>query len=829
MSKFASMLSKQICLALLTLVAAVLIIVAGYRGISVLSASLDDFAHWTTIDATMRQGVVNHLLQATTRIGAYMKTPTRENYEAYDQAMKDTRGGLDDWVDKTRGEDKLLAASGPISARINAIAVAMSKYRTVQQTKSKALKDADTVAALLNSELRQAVTMVIVPERQAAESRGNAKAVSEWNAMHVVLGEKVMLPLQKLIMAMHEFGLTSDKFLLRETGMQLSQIESGLYEWEELAKRNQELADTAGYAYGSLAQIKVLAKVLRNCADKEAETREILQHNTVAVTTVVDQLIKENIVPAKQAAVDNAARARTESLTAMTVTAVVAAGLTLIVSLIFALRLSRALRRVSRFADSVAKGDLEATLETRRKDEIGQICRSLSAIPVTLRDVLGDFEDIASRVESGDLQARADHGKYEGAYADLMTNANRLADSMVSIFDSLPLPVITIDREMSLLYMNQAARDVADANEDFQGTACFEHFSASGCNSDECPCRIAMETGEPTRASSLTIAGGRDFEMDFLALPVRDERGNIAGAIKIFMDQTGIKRAQQRMHTSAQQAEQIVASLSAAADELAAQMEQVKTGSGQQKGMSAEAATAMSQMNATVLEIARNASDAAENTSDAREHASVGGSVVQQVVDSIQTVHTRAEEMNQSMQELEGTVKGIGEVMRVISDIADQTNLLALNAAIEAARAGDAGRGFAVVADEVRKLAEKTMNATDEVDKAIRSIQAGAAKNSEAMRNASRAVNDTTHLADKAGEALASIVLIVESTDDQVHSIATAAEEQSATSEQVSSTVESVDELATEMDEAMSQSASAVAELARLAMEVKSLVDDLKA
>ncbi len=286
-------------------------------------------------------------------------------------------------------------------------------------------------------------------------------------------------------------------------------------------------------------------------------------------------------------------------------------------------------------------------------------------------------------------------------------------------------------------------------------------------------------------------------------------------------------RREGRLH-AARQLQHIVERVTSASEELAAQIEQSSRGSEVQRDRTAEAATAMEEMNVTVLEVARNASQAADSADSARRNAEKGSGVVSNVVDATREVQKRSEAMTRKLGELGAQAEGIGRIMNVITDIADQTNLLALNAAIEAARAGEAGRGFAVVADEVRKLAEKTMSATKEVGEAVQAIQNGTRENIQAMQQAGGAVDKSTGLAVDAGKALRDILGMVESTSDQVRAIATASEEQSAASEQISRSMDEVNRIASETATAMTQSAGAVSELASMSLELKRIIEELQ-
>jgi methyl-accepting chemotaxis protein len=284
----------------------------------------------------------------------------------------------------------------------------------------------------------------------------------------------------------------------------------------------------------------------------------------------------------------------------------------------------------------------------------------------------------------------------------------------------------------------------------------------------------------------------------------------------------------QGMAMAAESLEHVVEVLSSASEQLSAQVEQSTKGAHSQAERARDAATAMEEMNASVLEVAKNASQTADTSSKAKSKAEDGAQVVQNVIAGIGQAREAAQQLRGRMSDLGRQAEGIGQVMNVISDIADQTNLLALNAAIEAARAGDAGRGFAVVADEVRKLAEKTMTATKEVGESITGIQHGTRTSVENVEQAVRAIEGATDLAGKSGQALGEIVVLVEEASDQIRAIATASEEQSSASEEINRAIEEVNEVATETSQAMNEAESAVKELASQAMELRRLVEDLK-
>ncbi len=268
--------------------------------------------------------------------------------------------------------------------------------------------------------------------------------------------------------------------------------------------------------------------------------------------------------------------------------------------------------------------------------------------------------------------------------------------------------------------------------------------------------------------------------------------------------------------------------LASASEELSCSATQISEGANKQSGQTVQIATAMEEMNATVIEVAKNSQQVSESARNAQGIATKGGDVVSQAITAMQEVAESTSVTADTIKSLGKSSEEIGTIVSVINDIADQTNLLALNAAIEAARAGEQGRGFAVVADEVRKLAERTTKATKEISEMIRTIQSETGKAVVAMAEGTDKVENGVRLANEAGDALKQIVSGVENVTDMISQIATSAEEQSATTDEISRNMDSIAEVAKSNVGAIGEVSKATDEMAHLASELKDLVSGFR-
>ena len=311
---------------------------------------------------------------------------------------------------------------------------------------------------------------------------------------------------------------------------------------------------------------------------------------------------------------------------------------------------------------------------------------------------------------------------------------------------------------------------------------------------------IARRVANGDLSVNVLVKGGSDSVLDAMRDMVENLRGIVS---QVVGSADSIASASQQLHSSA---------------------EQIATGSEEVACQATTVATAGEEMSATSGDIAQNCQLAAAGAGLASSTASSGTEVVNATVQVMVRIAERVSATARTVQNLGERSDQIGAIIGTIEDIADQTNLLALNAAIEAARAGEQGRGFAVVADEVRALAERTTRATREIGDMIKTIQAETRTAVNAMEEGVREVESGTTEASRSGQALQQILNEINDVAMQVNQIATAAEEQTATTSEISNNMMQITDAVQATARGAEESANASGQLARQAEDLKLLV-----
>ncbi len=505
---------------------------------------------------------------------------------------------------------------------------------------------------------------------------------------------------------------------------------------------------------------------------------------------------------------------------------VVAVVLSAIVAFLILRPVINAVVKGSEFATAIANGNLTGSYEVKRNDEIGSLAKALRSIPESLNKIIAEYGQIKNELQGGQIEIQADASKFQGAFAELINGTNVTLRQYQNVINVLTSPVVVLDKNLRIVYINDIGKSVVGS--EYAKKTCKEVMNRDDSDTPGDALNIAVSTMRPATGQTVARPNGKVLDISYTAIPFADDQGHLACVLQLITDLTEIKSTQRTIIEVANEAQNISERMATASRELSAQVEEVSFGAQTQRDRVTSTAAAMEEMNSTVLEVANNAGEANSQSNNVRDKASEGADLVNQVVAAIKSVNDVALELENNMQQLGKQAESIGSVMDVISDIADQTNLLALNAAIEAARAGEAGRGFAVVADEVRKLAEKTMTATTEVGNSIRGIQDTTTMNITRVSESAQFAGKATDLAAVSGNSLEEILTLVNTNTMLISGIATAAEEQSATSEEINRSVDEINHIAGSTALGMENASQAVRELSDMALELQDLLNKLR-
>jgi twitching motility protein PilJ len=229
-------------------------------------------------------------------------------------------------------------------------------------------------------------------------------------------------------------------------------------------------------------------------------------------------------------------------------------------------------------------------------------------------------------------------------------------------------------------------------------------------------------------------------------------------------------------------------------------------------------------MTEAIDQMSQDATESAEVAKRSVEIASTGADTVRNTITGMDNIREQIQETSKRIKRLGESSQEIGDIVELIDDIADQTNILALNAAMQAAMAGEAGRGFAVVADEVQRLAERSINATKQIEALVKTIQADTNEAVTSMEASTSGVVKGATLAEDAGEALKEIESVSQYIADLTGKIATSAQGQSEQAVNVKDTMSVIQEITNQTSEGTHQTANSIGALADLSDQLQKSV-----
>ncbi len=268
--------------------------------------------------------------------------------------------------------------------------------------------------------------------------------------------------------------------------------------------------------------------------------------------------------------------------------------------------------------------------------------------------------------------------------------------------------------------------------------------------------------------------------------------------------------------------------VSATSQEVRSSTENLAETSEMQAVQVSDAIAAINEMATSIQQVAENASQCAQVSEESTLHSKDGAEAVRDTNGAMESIREYVQETARAIKRLGESSQEIGNVVQMINDIADRTSILALNASIQAAMAGDAGRGFAVVAEEVQRLAERSTNATKQIDTLIKNIQGEINEAGTSMEESIQRVVEGSKLADGAYGKLQEIENVTIRLGELIQSISLASKQQARASENIAKTMEEVGEISAQTSAASRQTAISMKNLAETSDELNQSVSVFK-
>jgi len=237
-----------------------------------------------------------------------------------------------------------------------------------------------------------------------------------------------------------------------------------------------------------------------------------------------------------------------------------------------------------------------------------------------------------------------------------------------------------------------------------------------------------------------------------------------------------------------------------------------------------EVSTAISEMAGSIEQVSQNAGQSSEVAKQSVQLAAQGTQAVKKAITGMDTIREHIQETSKRIKRLGESSQEIGDIVELINDIAEQTNILSLNAAIQATMAGEAGRGFAVVADEVQRLAERSSNATKQIDALVRTIQSDTNEAITSMEQSTSGVVSGAQLSQDAGTALEQIEAVSHQLADLINNISEAAKQQAQAAIGTSDSMNVIQEIAMQTSTGTNESAASIGRLLDLTDDLRKSV-----
>ncbi|MDR3568913.1 MAG: methyl-accepting chemotaxis protein [Syntrophobacteraceae bacterium] len=196
------------------------------------------------------------------------------------------------------------------------------------------------------------------------------------------------------------------------------------------------------------------------------------------------------------------------------------------------------------YVDRISKGDIPPSITDEYKGDFNEIKNNLNGCIDNIKALIGDANMLAESAIQGKLSARVDVAKHHGDFRKIVEGMNNTVGAIVAHLDSMPVPAFIVDRDFTVLYMNAVGASLAGLSQQaLIGTKCHDHFKTPHCRTDKCATGQCMQRGHSITAETEAHPQGKDLDIAYSGVPVKDAEGRIIGALEVATDLTEVKKA----------------------------------------------------------------------------------------------------------------------------------------------------------------------------------------------------------------------------------------------------------------------------------------------
>ena len=386
-------------------------------------------------------------------------------------------------------------------------------------------------------------------------------------------------------------------------------------------------------------------------------------------------------------------------------------------------------------------------------------------------------------------------------------NAERKAAQAQNMLDKMPINAMLSKPDGELIYMNDASLKTLRSIESELPCSVSELLGGSIHRMHRDPARVDKIIRDPRNLPHEAVISVGKEKLQLLVSGISDDKGNYIGPMVTWEVITSklklineLTETSQQLAAASEELLSVSQTMSASAEETTAQSNTASAASEEISAGIQTVASNMEEMTASIREITKNTNESSSKSNSAMQMATDANKIIQILGDSS---------------------LDIGNVIKVITSIAQQTNLLALNATIEAARAGEAGKGFAVVANEVKELAKQTANATEDISKKIEAIQNDSHSAVTSIGSVSEAINQLNQIASNIASAM-------EEQSATTNEVSRVVLEATQGVKQITENIQQVSVAAQQTGKGASDMQDAASNLNRIASNLKELVEQVR-